>query len=116
MQLGDSLVLRLAVHSIQAAGLGETQRHRRLDIGGDHALLDQAVRVVARHGEKSLDLAVVADARLDLAAAKIQRTARIARGLERAVHRIQRLQRCAHLRRHAPRAAAPCGFSRQAQA
>jgi hypothetical protein len=57
------------------------QRHRRLHVGGDHALLDQAVRVVARHRIETLDLAVLADARLDLAAAKIERAARIARVL-----------------------------------
>ena len=48
LQLGDALVLGLAVDPIQASRLGEAQRHRRLDVGGDHALLDQAVRIVAR--------------------------------------------------------------------
>ena len=42
-------------------------------IGGDHALLDQPVRVVAQYRIEALDPAVLADARLDLAAAKIQR-------------------------------------------
>ena len=38
---------------IQASRLGETQRHGRLDVGGDHALLDHAVRIVARSPHKS---------------------------------------------------------------
>ena len=79
LQLGNAFVLGLTVHAIQAARLGETQRHRRLDIGGDHAFLDQTVRIVARHRIEPLDFAVAADARLDFAAAKIQRAARVAR-------------------------------------
>ena len=42
LQLGHALLFGLAVHPVQAARLGETQRHRRLHVGGDHALLDQA--------------------------------------------------------------------------
>ena len=92
LQLGDALVFRLAVDAIQTPDLRQAQSHRRFDIGGDHALLDQAMRVVARHGVKSLDAAVGADARLDLATAKVQRAACVARFLERAVNGIQRLQ------------------------
>ena len=100
LQLSDTLILRLAVYPVQTFGFRGAQRHRGFHIGGDHALLDQAMRVVARDGIKSLDGALLADARLDLAAAEIQRAARIARMLECAVHGIQSLQRCAHGRRH----------------
>ncbi len=55
LQFGDALVFRLAVNAIQAPGLGEPQRHRCFHIGGDHAFLDQAMRVVARHRIKPLD-------------------------------------------------------------
>ena len=93
LQLGDALILGLTVNAVQPAGLCETQRHRRLHIGGDHAFLDQAVRIVARDRIETFDRALRADARLDFAAAKIQSTARVARVLERAVHRVKRLQR-----------------------
>ena len=99
LQFRDALVLRLTMHSIQTAGLGEAQRHRRFHIGGDHALLDQAVRVVARHRIEAFDPAVAADTRLHLAAAEIESAARVARRFERAVDRMQRAQRCAHRRR-----------------
>ena len=93
LQFGDALVLGLTVNAVQAARLREAQGHRRLDIGGNHAFLDQAVRVVAHHRIEALDRAVAADPRLDFAAAKIERAARVARRLQRAVYRIQRLQR-----------------------
>ena len=81
LQLRHPLILGLAVHAVQSLGLRGTQRHRSFHVGGDHALLDQAMRVVARDRIETLDGALLADARLDLAAAKIQRAARIARCL-----------------------------------
>ena len=82
LQFGHALLFGLAVHPVQASRLGETQRHRRLDVRGDHALLDQAMRIVAHHRVEALDPAVLADPRLDLAAAKIERAARFARRLQ----------------------------------
>ena len=99
LQFGHPLLFGLAVNPVQASCLRETQCDRRFDVGGDHAFLDQSMRIVARHRKKSFDGAVAADARLYLAAAKIQRAARVTRALQRAVHGIQRLQRRAYLRR-----------------
>jgi hypothetical protein len=76
--------------------LASAQRHRGLDVRGDHAFFDQAVRIVAGDRVEALDLAVIADARLDFAAAKIQRAARVARDFQRAVDGVERLQRFAH--------------------
>ncbi len=55
LQLRDPLLLRLAVHAVQTAGLGKPQRRRRLDIGGDHAFLDQAMRIIAGHCIEALE-------------------------------------------------------------
>ena len=78
LQFRDALVLRLSMHAIQAPGFGKAQRDRGLDVRGNHAFLDEAVRIIARHRKESFDAAVVADARLDLTAAEIQCTARVA--------------------------------------
>ena len=96
LQLGHPLLFRLAVDAVQAFRLREAQRHRRLHVRRDHAFLDETVRVVAHHRVEALDLAVLADARLDLTAAKIERAARIARRFERAVNGVQLAQRRAH--------------------
>ena len=83
-------------------------------VGGDHALLDQAVRIVAHHRVEALDPAVLADARLDLAAAKIERAARIARRFQARRTRAYRFsQRGAHLRRVSTASAAASADSRE---
>ena len=75
----------------------------RLDVGGDHALLDHAVRVVARVGADAGDPAGLVDQHLELGRLEIQRATRLAPAPQRAVHLVQGLQHGQHGRQFGAR-------------
>ena len=70
---------RRRVHPIQRRDLAFIEKFRGLDIGRDHAFLDQLVRVVARLGAELDDIAGGPEPEFDFAAVEIDRAALLPR-------------------------------------
>ena len=80
---------RALVHAVQRRMPLLGQEVRRADVGREHALLDQLVRVVARRGNDARDLAVLVEFDRELDRVEVDRAALFARGGERLVQRVQ---------------------------
>ena len=82
---------RLVVHAIDQRGSRALQRLGRRDVGEDHELLDQPVRIEARRNHDAIDRAVWFEQDLALGQIEIERLALRALALDRRVGRVERL-------------------------
>ena len=83
---------RSFVNAIRRRDLVFPQDFRGADIGREHALLDQAVRIVALQGKNALDLAVRVEQDARLRQFEIHRAALHARRVQYLVKAVQRFQ------------------------
>ena len=99
LELENPFLVRLRVHPVEPGHLVALQESRSFDVGGDHAFLDQPVRVVARVALELGDAAVRPDEHLDLGRLEVERPALLAPLPQRPVDLVQRLERGQHRRR-----------------
>ncbi|EXI77174.1 MAG: hypothetical protein AW12_03136 [Candidatus Accumulibacter sp. BA-94] len=83
---------RSFVNPVQAGLLPHLQEVRGADVGGEHALLDQPMGVVAEDRDDVLDLALVVEQHHRLDGLEVDRAALATRAGEHLVERVERLQ------------------------
>ena len=71
----EPFVFGLAVHTVQRRHAVFLEEARRFDVRGDHAFLDEPVRVVARRLDEGCDLAMRVEAHFQLRRVEVERTA-----------------------------------------
>ncbi|MDR8762404.1 hypothetical protein FEP90_04105 [Burkholderia multivorans] len=91
-QILELLRRRPRVHAVQARMLVALQEVGRADVRGQHAFLDQLVRVVALARDDLLDLALRVADDVGLGRVEVDRAALLARREQRLVHAVQVLQ------------------------
>ena len=95
LELLDSFLVRLSVDAEERGQLALLEKARGLDVGRDHAFLDQAVRVVARIRADVGDLTRGIDEDLDLGRLEVEGAAAHSLLAERLVDLVQAVQdRC----------------------
>ncbi len=91
-QLLLTLQRRCVVHAIQRRDLMLLQERRGGDVGAEHALLDQLVRIVALGGLDRGDLAIGTEDDAGFLSLEIDRTAGMARLEQHLIKRIELLE------------------------
>ena len=80
------------MHAIDQRRAGALQRFRRRDIGEDHEFLDQPVRVEPLRNDHAIQRAVGLEQDFSLGQIEIERTAFVARFLDREISVVERLE------------------------
>ncbi len=94
------------MHPVQPGALALGNEVGAADVGRQHGLLDQPVRLIAHAGDDLVDAAVVVADDLRFGGLEVHRAARVARGQQRAVDVVQ-VQQVGHALLEARRLGAP---------